>query len=132
MTEAIDVKKEIADLPILNSRSETTEAEADAAFATLAPFGNGAIFAGSFSGQSPWEKHANGDELVQILDGETTLTLLLEDGEKVLQMKAGVITVVPQNIWHRFNAPDGVTVMTATPQPTDISFADDPRNEDAV
>jgi hypothetical protein len=26
---------------------------------------------------------------------------------------------VPQNIWHQFKAPDGITLMTTTPQPTE-------------
>ncbi len=43
-----------------------------------------------------------------------------------LDMKAGLITVVPKGRWHRFHAPDGVTVPTATPQPTDHSTAEDP------
>jgi mannose-6-phosphate isomerase-like protein (cupin superfamily) len=127
MTKAINVLAEIADLPILENRNETTEAEAAAAFAELAPFGPGAIFAGGFSGESPWERHQNGDELVQILKGATKLTLLMPDEKQELDMQAGMIAVVPQGVWHRFNAPDGVTLMTATPQPTDISDADDPR-----
>jgi len=129
MTKAINVLEEIAGLPVLTARSETTEADAAAAFAELSPFGNGAIFAGSFSGQSPWERHSNGDELVQILKGNTKLTLLNNDHEQQLDLAAGMIAVVPQGVWHRFYAPDGVTVMTATPQPTDISFADDPTKD---
>ena len=128
MTKAINVLDEIAGLPVLTNRAETTEAEAAAAFAELIPFGNGAVFAGSFSGESPWERHSRGDELVHILKGSTTLTLLMDDQKRQLGLKAGMITVVPQGVWHRFHAPDGVTVMTATPQPTDISFADDPRD----
>jgi len=30
-----------------------------------------------------------------------------------------MVVVVPQNAWHQFEAPDGVCVMTATPQPTE-------------
>jgi hypothetical protein len=39
-----------------------------------------------------------------------------------------MLAVVPQGAWHRFHAPDGVTVLTATPQPTEHSFAEDPRD----
>jgi hypothetical protein len=42
------------------------------------------------------------------------------------------MAIVPQNTWHRFVAPNGVAVMTATPQPTehlDIATAD-PRTPD--
>ena len=66
---------------------------------------------------------------MHILAGETRLTLMTEDGPQVLDMSAGMLTVVPQGTWHRFHAPSGVTVLTVTPQPTDHSTADDPREE---
>ena len=128
MVKAVDIQKEIAKRPFLHGRSEATESEAGEAFATLAAFGNGAIFAGGFSGETPWERHRNGDELVQILDGRTTLTILTDTGPQALDLSAGMLAVVPQGAWHRFHAPDGVTVLTATPQPTEHSFAEDPRD----
>ena len=128
MIKAVDIEAALAGLPVLDGRTrDTSEEEAAAAFATLAPFGDGAIYAGSFSGESPWERHTKGDELVQILAGATTLTILTEDDQTVLDMTAGMLTVVPQGCWHRFSAPGGVTVLTATPQPTDHSSAPDPR-----
>ena len=124
----VDIEAELSKLPVLRNRGpETTAKEAEAAFATLADFRDGGIFAGSFEGESPWERHSKGDELVQILAGAARLTILTDDGPEVLDMKAGMLTVVPQGCWHRFNAPDGVTVLTATPQPTDESSAEDPR-----
>ena len=65
--------------------------------------------------------------MVQVLDGETEITLLTDDGPQTMTLKAGMLTVVPQGCWHRFHAPNGVTVMTVTPQPTDHSTAEDPR-----
>jgi len=129
MVKAVDIAKELEGRPVLKDRSEANEADAAAAFAELGRMGNAGVFAGSFSGQSPWERHRHGDELVQILAGATTLTLMTDDGPERLEMRAGMLTVVPQGTWHRFHAPDGVTVMTATPQPTDHSFADDPRDD---
>ena len=70
-----------------------------------------------------------GDEMVQILAGATTLTILTDEGPQELEMKAGMVTVVPQGCWHRFKSATGVTVMTMTPQPTDHSTAEDPREE---
>jgi len=119
-------------LPRLVGRSEVTEEEAGKAFARLADFREGGVFAGSFTGQSPWERHGRGDELVQVLAGRTTLTVMDHDGPVSFEMTQGMLVVVPQGRWHRFDAPDGVTVMTATPQPTDHSFADDPRTDDSV
>ena len=126
MIKAVDIKAELAGRPVLSGRDKGT-AEAKAAFAVLAPFRDGSIFAGSFSGESPWERHQNGDELVHILDGATTLTIMTEKGPQSLEMTAGMLVVVPRGHWHRFHAPDRVTVLTATPQPTDHTFAGDPR-----
>jgi hypothetical protein len=40
-----------------------------------------------------------------------------------------MLVVVPQGAWHRFEAPDGVALMTATPKPTEhlTVDVDDPR-----
>jgi len=130
MVKAIDIEAELATRPFLDGRRPDTPAgEAAAAFATLAPFRNGALFAGRFRGESDWERHRNGDELVQILAGETRLTVMTDAGTEVLELKAGMLTVVPQGCWHRFHSADGVTVLTATPQPTDHSTADDPSQD---
>jgi mannose-6-phosphate isomerase-like protein (cupin superfamily) len=128
MITPVDIKAALAGRPILRGRDEnTSEAEARAAFAVLASFRDGSIFAGSFSGESPWERHRNGDELVQILAGATTLTIMTDDGPQSFTMTAGMLIVIPQGHWHRFHAPDPVTVLTATPQPTDHTRATDPR-----
>lgn len=128
MVKAVSIEQELAGLAMLEGRTaETSEAEAGAAFATLASFGSGGVFAGSFAGESPWERHGMGDEIVHVLKGATRLTIIAIDGaEHVLDMKAGMLTVVPRGCWHRFQAPHGVTVLTATPLPTDHS-ATDPR-----
>ena len=124
---AVDIQAALAPLPVLRNRGPGTPGpEKEAAFAKLAQTHNGAVFAGSFQGQSDWERHRNGDELVQILAGETQLTILTDEGRSVFEMKAGMLVVVPQGCWHKFNAPSGVTVLTMTPQPTDHSTADDP------
>ena len=128
MLRAVDIKAELAGRPVLSGRGkDTTEAEAKEAFAVLAPFRDGSVFAGSFSGESPWERHRKGDELVHILDGAATLTIMTDSGPQSFAMTAGMLIVVPQGHWHRFHAPDGVTVLTATPQPTDHTAAADPR-----
>jgi len=123
----VDIQAAIAPLPVLRNRGpETPRPEKGAAFTRLAETHNGAVFAGSFQGQSDWERHRNGDELVQILAGETQLTILIDEGRSVFEMKAGMLVVVPQGCWHRFNSPNGVTGLTMTPQPTDHTTAEDP------
>ena len=128
MIKVVDIRAELAGRPVLRGRSKNTPAaSAKAAFAVLAPFRDGSIFAGSFSGETPWERHQKGDELVHILEGAATLTVMTTDGPQSFEMKAGMLIVVPQGHWHRFHAPDGVTVLSATPQPTDHTVAADPR-----
>lgn len=130
MVKPVDIQAALAGLPVLRGRSRhTPEDEAAASFARLARFGDGAIFTGSFQGDSDWERHSKGDELVQIIAGATRLTILTDAGPRELELKAGMLAVVPQGCWHRFHAPEGVTVLTATPQPTDHSTAEDPRHE---
>jgi mannose-6-phosphate isomerase-like protein (cupin superfamily) len=66
---------------------------------------------------------------VQIVDGATILHLMAAEGRRSLVLTAEMVAIVPQGTWHRFEAPDGVCVMTATPQPTDHVRidVDDPR-----
>ena len=53
MIQAVDIKAELAGRPVLDARTkETPDADAKAAFAVLAPFGEGSIFAGTFSCES--------------------------------------------------------------------------------
>lgn len=130
MPKAVNIRKAITPLPVLhNRRPETGGAAEDAAFAVLAETRNSGVFAGSFDGESAWERHGQGDELVQVLDGETQLTILIDDAPVVLEMTAGMVTVVPQGCWHKFHAPTGVTVLTMTPGPTDTSAAEDPTRD---
>lgn len=128
MVKAVSVTEELAKMkPLRNRTAQTSPEEEDGVFARLGVLGDAEMFAGSFDGESPWERHPNGDELVQVFAGETKLTILSDDGEDVLHLSAGMLTVVPQGRWHRFHAPDGVSLMTATPLPTEHSDADDPR-----
>ena len=130
MIAILDLKAELAKLRTLRGRTpETPAAEREGAFATLAPYRDGAIFTGKFAGDSAWERHPNGDEIVQIVDGAATLHVMGEDGPQSFALSAGMVAIVPQNAWHRFEAPDGVSLMTATPQPTEhLTVAvDDPR-----
>ena len=108
---------------------ETPEKDREGAFARLAPNRDSAINAAKFSGEGPWERHPNGDEIVQIVDGATTFHIMTDDGPRSYELNAGMVVIVPQGKWHRFEAPEGVSLMTTTPQPTQhLNFAvDDPR-----
>jgi mannose-6-phosphate isomerase-like protein (cupin superfamily) len=134
MIAILDLKAELAKLRTLRGRTpETPAAEREGAFARLAPYRDGAMFAAKFAGNSAWERHPNGDEIVQIIEGATVLHLMAEDGPQSFALGAGMVAIVPQGVWHRFEAPDGVSLMTATPQPTEhLTVAvDDPRTLEA-
>ena len=133
MLTILDVKAAFAGLKMLRGRTpETPDAAREGSFARLAPYRDSAINIGRFSGEGPWERHPNGDEVVQIVDGATTLHIMTEDGPQAHALRAGMVVIVPQGAWHRFEAPDGVSLLTTTPQPTQhLTFAiDDPRTLD--
>ena len=132
MVTIVDLKGETAKLDMLKGRRpDMTEADRKGtnAFATLTPFRDGNLFAAKFSGNGAWERHPNGDELVQVIDGETKFHIITDDGPQTHVLNAGMLVVVPQGAWHRFEAPEGVCLMTATPKPTEHLTVDveDPR-----
>jgi quercetin dioxygenase-like cupin family protein len=133
MVTIVDLNAEFAKLTMLEGRTPTSsDADRKGASARLAPYRDGAMFAAKFAGTSAWERHPQGDEIVHIVDGATTLHLITADGRQSLALGPGMVVIVPQNTWHQFDAPDGVCVMTTTPQPTEHLTVDveDPRTMD--
>jgi mannose-6-phosphate isomerase-like protein (cupin superfamily) len=133
MITVLDLNAELGKLAMLRGRRpETTEAErkASGGFATLAPFRDGNIFSAKFAGDGAWERHPNGDELVQVVDGSTILHIMTEEGPQSYALSAGIVVIVPQGAWHRFHSPEGVSLVTATPKPTEHLTVDveDPRS----
>jgi mannose-6-phosphate isomerase-like protein (cupin superfamily) len=132
MTTILDLKNTLGEMPMLQGRRpETTETErqASGAFVTLTPFRDGNIYSAKFSGRAAWERHPHGDELVQIIAGSTTVDIIVDDKIETHELNAGTTVVVPQGAWHRFHAPNGVSIVTATPRPTEHLTVDveDPR-----
>lgn len=120
MITIIDLKAELAKLTMLRGRGPLASAEEKKeAVVRLAPYRDGSIFASKFSGDSGWERHRQGEEIVEVIDGAATLHLLTDDGPRSVALSAGMMVIVPLGMWHRFDSPDGVTLITATPQPTD-------------
>lgn len=115
--EPISLDEEFSKLTYLPDR--TPEHSDEGAFARLAEYRDGGVFIVHYAGRSEWERHPVGDEVVMVVDGSTTMSMVV-DGEDVTHtLGAGELVVVPQGVWHRFDTPDGVKVMTITPQPTD-------------
>ena len=99
----------------------TTADESAGAFRRLSTYRDGAVFVGHWAGTSEWERHSAGDEIVMVLDGETTISFLTDEGEAAAPLGSGEFVVVPQGTWHRFETPEGVKLLSVTPQPTDHS-----------
>ena len=123
----IDIAEVFARTPRLAITDATTAAEASAAFPCLAAFNQGGIFAGRFSGETPWECHPTGDELLYVIDGAVEVTILGPAGAEVSTAKAGQVLIVPKGLWHRQRPLPEVALLTMTPQPSEISGAADPR-----
>lgn len=92
------------------------------AFCELAAYRDGAVFLAHWAGESQWEVHHTGDEIVMVVDGSTHLSLLVDGEEETHPLSAGQLIVVPKSTWHRFSTPSEVKLMTVTPQPTEHSI----------
>src|SRR6266566_5279667 len=102
MITILDLKAEFAKLTLLRGRTpQMTEVErkGSGGFATLVPFRDGNIFSAKFAGNGAWERHPNGDELVQIVDGSAMLHIITEDNPKSFTMSAKMIIIMPQKTW---------------------------------
>ena len=129
--ESHDPRSVMSGLRPLRITRETSEEEAMSAMRMVAPFNQCMLGIARFAGQTPWERHPDGDELLHILEGEVELTLLSDGSQTAATARAGSIVVVPRGLWHRQQAPDGATLFFATPaQGTEASWADDPRRRD--
>jgi mannose-6-phosphate isomerase-like protein (cupin superfamily) len=48
-----------------------------------------------------WEKHPNGDEIVMLLDGRTTMVLEMDGRERLVELDESCsYVVVPRGTWH--------------------------------
>jgi len=97
----------------------STDADMAGAFGRLSAYRDGAVFVGHWAGRSEWERHPEGDEIVLVVAGATTLFTLHDDEERAHPLGAGELLVVPQGTWHRFETPEEVQVLSVTPQPSD-------------
>lgn len=95
----ITIAEEFSKLNFFSGRTpETTDEESKDAFAMLSEYSNGGVYIGHYNGYSEWERHSQGDELVQVLSGKTTLVLLVDGQEHRNELSKGQLLVVPQGI----------------------------------
>lgn len=118
-TTPIDISATIDGLDFLPDRRPAMGETALNWATELSTYRDGGIFAVHYAGESEWERHPVGDEVVMVIDGSTTMTILIDGVEHQHTLGPMGMIVVPQGTWHRFSTPEGVKVMTVTPQPTD-------------
>jgi mannose-6-phosphate isomerase-like protein (cupin superfamily) len=127
----IDLTAELAKLTTFRGRTpQSTMADRKGSAARLASYRDGALSATKFMGKGHWETHLAAEELIHVLDGTATLEIVCDDGPpKSFALRAGMIAVNPRGTWHRFHSSEGVTLMTATPFPSEVIEldVDDPR-----
>jgi mannose-6-phosphate isomerase-like protein (cupin superfamily) len=118
----IDLNAELAKLTMFRGQTpQSTMADRKGSAARLASYRDGALTATKFAGKGHWERHLTGDELIHILDGTATLEIVCDDRPpKSFVLRAGMMAVNPQGAWHRFHSSEGVTLMTATPFPSEV------------
>ena len=118
--KTINLAEAFATLTFLPNRApDIPDDDKHDAFALLAEYRDGAVFIGHYAGDSEWERHGAGDEIVYVLEGETTLFIHDGEAERPNELAAGEFIVVPGGLWHRFETPRGVKILSVTPQPTD-------------
>src|SRR5271155_3909568 len=123
-----DLRAALREVPHLTITEATTGEDAEAATRNVAKIGNLTLGVMSYTGQTPWERHPDGDELLLVLDGELEVTALTDEGPVKRTLRSGEAFVCPQGLWHRQNAEKSVSMLYGTPTATsEVSTADDPR-----
>ena len=123
--ETHDLGAARAGLSELRIGPETREEDANDAIRALAVFNGCTVGVVRFSGETPWERHAE-DELLHVLEGEVEVTILRVGMTVNGMARAGQVVVVPRGCWHRQKALATTTLLFVTGT-TDISTAEDPR-----
>jgi PhnB protein len=78
--------------------------------------------------RSHWERHLGSDEMIYVMDGETEVVTLTDDGPVKSVAHAGSLFVCPEGLWHRLTPRPFVSALYLTPSRTEGSTAKDPRS----
>jgi mannose-6-phosphate isomerase-like protein (cupin superfamily) len=125
MTTLLDLDAELAKLTMFRGRTPTsTREERKGSTARLAPYRDSTIFISKSAGRGAWERHPDGEEFVYIVDGAATLHVATKEGSQSFPLSAGRLAIVPAGAWHRFDYPEGVTLLTITPGDSEFVRAD--------
>ena len=129
MVVLINLAAELAKLKTLEELTPQTVLAEGEGFALLTPYRDSTVFAIKSSGKTAWERHPDGDELVQVLEGTAIIDIVTDDGPpQSFEVGAGMIAIVPQGAWHRARFSHDMTLISVTPHTEFLKLdVDDPR-----
>ncbi|MGD1918868.1 MAG: cupin domain-containing protein [Pleurocapsa sp.] len=111
----------------LNQPKQADSIDVRSSFINLGDFDGGSVSLIKYAGETPWERHADGDEFLLLLDGELKVTLLEEAATEFLLTK-GATCIIPRNVWHRSLAdPQATLLALIASEHGPVSTAEDPR-----
>ena len=90
-------------------------------------FNGGHMWIAKFKGAGPWSRQPEGDSMFYVLEGQTEVTVLTDEGEEKTPVPKGSLFMLPKGVWHKHSADDWVSTIGVAPGPTERSDADDPR-----
>jgi mannose-6-phosphate isomerase-like protein (cupin superfamily) len=70
------------------------------------------------AGEHVWHAHDNTDEFFLVLDGELTISLRDNEGERDVVLPQGSVFVVPRGVEHRPFSPEGASLLLFEPTGT--------------
>ncbi|MEV3921438.1 cupin domain-containing protein [Actinomadura coerulea] len=70
------------------------------------------------AGDHLWHAHDGTDEFFLVLDGELTIALREEGGERAVTLPKGAVFVVPRGVEHKPSAPGGASILMFEPTGT--------------
>jgi quercetin dioxygenase-like cupin family protein len=128
--KALQISKIAAGLPEANlDDPKTTYDDARGATSVLGSFDRGEVTVTRFAGQSPWERHLDGEEFFFVLEGSIEFLLLPDHGGELRSAASkGDGFIVPRGCWHRTHASSGTAVIVVRGSDHGpVTFVDDPR-----
>lgn len=93
----------------------------------LGSFNGSAMGLVSFSGQTGWECHPAGDELLYYLEGEAEICLITEGDDIRRMVKKGDVVQIPKGLWHSQRTLSPVRLFFITPAEGMMHAAERPR-----
>jgi mannose-6-phosphate isomerase-like protein (cupin superfamily) len=109
------VEQLIAQLPAVDVSPNLDADTAMRCMQVLGSFNGSAMGLVSFSGQTGWECHPGGDELLYYLEGEAELCVITEAGDVSRKVKKGDVVQVPKGLWHSQRTLSPVRLFFITP-----------------